>query len=389
MESTGVNMKRTGLGGALAAAFGAISLATMMCTTASAVVRQYFIAADEVNWDYMPGGADKVGMAKAYARFFATRGPHLIGHVYRKAIYRQYTDATFRHLKPRKPQDAYLGILGPIIYAEVGDTIRVVFKNNTTHPCSMHPHGVFYEKASEGAGYNDGIPESQKPGDDVAPGHTFTYVWRVPPRAGPGPNDPSSIAWLYHSHVDEAEDVNTGLIGAIIVTRKGMARPDGKPKDVDHNFVLLFMIFNENNSWFLERNIKTFTTDPTHVNKFESSPADPNGNFGLVGTGFQNQNLRYTINGYQYGDGPMMRMRIGERIRSYVLTVGDGLNTHTPHWHGNTVLVRGSRTDVVWIGPAQTVTADMRPDDPGIWLVHCHFSDHMAGGMAALYQVLR
>lgn len=60
----------------------------------------------------------------------------------------------------------------------------------------------------------------------------------------------------------------------------------------------------------------------------------------------------------------------------------------TPHWHGNTVLVRGSRADFVWIGPAQTLTADMRPDDPGIWLVHCHFSDHMAGGMAALSQVL-
>jgi FtsP/CotA-like multicopper oxidase with cupredoxin domain len=37
----------------------------------------------------------------------------------------------------------YLGMLGPILRAEVGETIRVVFKNNATHPFSMHPHGVF------------------------------------------------------------------------------------------------------------------------------------------------------------------------------------------------------------------------------------------------------
>ncbi len=308
-------MTRSAFDGVLIPALSTLVLATTMCGAASAAVRTYYIAADEVNWDYMPGGADKVGMAKAYARFFATRGPHLIGHVYRKAIYRQYTDATFKHLKRRKPQDAYLGILGPIIYAEVGDTIRVVFKNNTTHPCSMHAHGVFYDKASEGAAYSDGIPDSQKPGDSIAPGHTFTYVWQVPSRAGPGPNDPSSIVWLYHSHVHELRDVNTGLIGAIIVTRKGMARRDGKPKDVDHNFVVLFMIFNENSSWYLDHNIRTFTTDPTHVNKLESSPADLNGNFSLTGTGFVNQNLRYTINGYQYADGPVMRMKKDEHVR--------------------------------------------------------------------------
>lgn len=187
----------------------------------------------------------------------------------------------------------------------------------------------------------------------------------------------------------ELQDVNTGLIGAIIVTRNGMALPDGRPKGVDHNFVVLFMIFNENDSWFLNHNINAFTTDPLHVNRLESSTADPKGNFDLMGTGFVNQNLRYTINSYQYADGPMIRMKNGEHVRWYLITVGDGLNTHTPHWHGNTVLVRGHRTDVVSLAPAQMVTADMWPNNPGIWLLHCHFSDHMAGGMSALYQVLQ
>jgi FtsP/CotA-like multicopper oxidase with cupredoxin domain len=48
------------------------------------------------------------------------------------------------------------GILGPLIRAEVGDTIQIHFKNNAKHPHSLHPHGVFYDKASEGAEHDDG-----------------------------------------------------------------------------------------------------------------------------------------------------------------------------------------------------------------------------------------
>jgi manganese oxidase len=55
---------------------------------------------------------------------------------------------------------------------------------------------------------------------------------------------------------------NAGLIGAIVITRRGMARDDGSPKDVDHEFVTLFMAFNESQSWYLDHNIETYTSDP-------------------------------------------------------------------------------------------------------------------------------
>ena len=363
----------------------------VMAGSARGTVRQYYIAADEVDWDYMPTGKDQMmGMAPmGYARFFATRGPHLIGKVYRKAVYREYTDATFNHLKPRPADQAYLGIFGPIIHAEVGDTIKITFKNNGTHPYSLHPHGVRYEKASEGSSYDDGVADAEKGGDSVAPGKTFDYVWEVPARAGPGPSDPSSIVWLYHSHVNERKDVNAGLIGAIIVTRKGMARPDGTPKDVQKEFVTLFMVFDESQSWFIDYNVKKYTTDPAHVDQTQSIPKDFDGHYDLfVGQGTAAQNFRSTMNGYQYANMPMMTMNKGDHVRWYVVTLGEAFNFHTPHWHGNTVLVNGQRTDVLAISPAQMVTADMVPDAPGIWLYHCHVSDHMDGGMAARYQVL-
>lgn len=51
--------------------------------------------------------------------------------------------------------------MGPVIRAVVGDTIEVTFKNLLapgSPSVSMHPHGVLYDKGSEGSPYNDGKP---------------------------------------------------------------------------------------------------------------------------------------------------------------------------------------------------------------------------------------
>ena len=272
-------------------------------------------------WNYTPLAADgMMGMPfMGYAQLFSERGPHRIGSTYRKALYREYTDETFSKLKPRSAEWQHLGMLGPVLRAEVGDTIKVVFKNNTTHPFSMHPHGVFYAKDSEGAGYDDGASSADKSG--VPPGKTHIYTWEVPERAGPGPNDPSSIVWLYHSHADEPKDVESGLVGAIIISREGMAGPTGRPKDVDREFVNLFMIVDENTSWYLQHNIDTYTSDPKGVSKLENSPSDHEGNFSLFGSGFAFVNFRSSINGFMFGNMPMMTMKKGERVRWYVVTI--------------------------------------------------------------------
>ena len=348
------------------------------------------MAADEVDWNYTPSGIDKMMGAEfmGYAKVVTERGPHRIGTIYRKAIYREYTDGSFTTLKPRPAGSEYLGLVGPILRAEVGDTIRVVFRNNATRPFSMHPHGVFYKKDSEGALYDDGTWGDDKADDSVAPGQSHTYTWEVPERAGPGPQNPSSVVWLYHSHTADLKDVESGLIGAIVVTRRGMAGADGKPKDVDREFVNLFMMFDENSSWYLDHNIQTYTSDPKGAKEPEKLPPNDEGiDPAVLPVGFVASNLKATINGYMYANMPMMTMKKGERVRWYLLTVGEGFNFHTPHWHGNVVLDGGRRTDVVSISPAQMDTVDMVPDDPGVWLYHCHLAEHMHGGMVAMYKV--
>lgn len=119
-----------------------------------------------------------------------------------------------------------------------------------------------------------------------------------------------------------------------------MARPDGTPKDVDREFVNLYMAFNESQSWYLDHNIQTYTTDPKGVKTDETIPLDEVGHFFLTGSGFAETAIKWSINGYIFGNMPMMAMQRGQHVRWYLVTLGDGFNFHTPHWHGNVVTRR-------------------------------------------------
>jgi manganese oxidase len=338
----------------------------------------YYMAADPVTWDYVPGGHDEItNRPFADTAFFRNSAPQPAATSYRKVLYREYTDSTFRTLKPRPVEWEHLGFLGPVVHAAVGDTIRVVFRNNGGRPYSVHPHGVFYKKDSEGAPYADGTSGGEKLDDGVPPGGTHTYLWPVPERAGPAPGEGSSVMWMYHSHTDEARDVNTGLLGVMIVTARGMARPDGSPKDVDREIIASFDQVHEEDSWLADQNL------PGDLMK--GAPiANPS----------QRQNfypwfVQFTINGFAHGSLPLnaFTLRKGELVRWYLMSSTNDFDLHAPHWHGNTVVAHHMRTDVASITAMEMVVADMRPDNPGTWLFHCHISFHNAAGMTARYVV--
>jgi hephaestin len=332
-------------------------------TEAGQQTRKYYIAADEVVWNYAPTGANVITGQQfdETANKYVQAGPERIGSTYSKCLYHSYTDATFTHQIPRSADEQYLGMLGPVIRAEVGDTIIVTFRNNCSFPASIHPHGVFYDKKDEGSPYSDA----------VAPQQQYVYTWRVPERAGPGPMDGSSVMWMYHSHTNEVPDVYSGLMGPMEITGRGKAHADGSPNDVDREIFALYMVMDENNSHYLE----------AERTKLAEPPAADNAEF-------QESNKMHSINGFVYGNGPMMTMHQGERVRWYVMSMGNEVDLHTPHWHGNTVIANGMRMDTVSLLPAAMVVADMVPDNPGIWLFHCHVSDHINAGMLARYQIL-
>ena len=382
-----MNVRRTALGFLLVLAATAADAQTVHVVPgaetggrANGRVRTYFVAADEVDWTFIPARADQAltGKKDDFAREPGAQGmPDPNATTYRKARFREYTDSSFSALKPRDERWTHLGVLGPLLRAEVGDTIRVVFRNHATRPYSMHPHGVFYRKDSEGTSYLDGSTGTDRMDDSVPPGRTHVYRWPVPERAGPADGDGSTAFWLYHSHVDEGKDINSGLIGPMIVTRRGMAREDGSSTEIDREFVADFGLFDEADSWYLDSNVvrlygdaKKFKRDDAKVREFHRF---------------------FTINGFLEGNGPMLTMRQGERVRWYLFTNPNeltGWDIHSPHWHGQTLVANHMRTDMIMLTPMMTAMADMIPDNPGVWLFHCHMNGHFTGGMYTRFTVL-
>lgn len=290
--------------------------------------RHYYITAENVSWNFVPQGKD-VAMGMTVPTAAKTAVPMV--------KYYQYTDSTFT---TKKSQPSHMGLLGPAIRAVVGDTIVVHFLNKSNIPVSMHPHGVRYDKASEGAYYSYGGA-----GGKVDPGASYTYTWIADADSGPGPNDPSSVVWWYHSHTDEAGDVAKGLMGPIVITAAGKAKTGAIPNDVSRELFLSFMNFY------------------------------PGG--AMVGA----------INGRSYGNVSSLTAVAGEKVRWYVMGMGDESDMHPCHWHGHTLLHAGSRTDVIELMPGSMKVLDMNVSSLGTWLIHCHVAMHMHMGMTALYTV--
>jgi FtsP/CotA-like multicopper oxidase with cupredoxin domain len=299
-----------------------------------ATTRHYYIAAEDVTWDYAPSGHNLLNGNVLLQ-------PWQLKRQWPKSRFIEYTDDTF---KTPKPQPAWLGILGPVIRAEVGDEVVVDFLNRSHRGHDIHPHGLRYDKINEGSLY---LPVAK--GGFVAPGARYTYHWFANETSGPGPGQPSSIVWWYHAHVDPGIEINAGLLGAIIVTAKGKANADGSPKDVDREFVASFMIFDE--------------------------------------MGGKPPGLFYAINGFIFGNLPGLMMRQGDKVRWYLLGMGNEIDVHTPHWHGETVTEGGRNTDVIELLPGSMKTVDMIADNPGTWMFHCHVEDHMEAGMMAVYTI--
>ncbi|XP_027004663.2 ferroxidase HEPHL1-like [Tachysurus fulvidraco] len=346
------------------------------------ITRTFFIGIREENWDYAPGGYNRITGKPVTqdddASLFLLQGPHRIGHVYKKAIYRQYTDATYSQeiFKP-----TWLGYLGPVIHAEVGDDIVIHLKNFAYRRYSLHPHGVHYEKDSEGALYPDNSSIAQKQDDGVPPGGNYTYTWRVKPEFAPTQGDSNCLTWAYHSHVIAYHDISSGLIGALLTCKKGILQPapsgdtysQVRRTDVDKDFLLLFSVVNENLSWYLEENIQTFCSDPKGV-----EPSDPD---------FQRSNQMNAINGYVFGNLPGLDMCQNKKVSWHFIGMGNEVDIHSAYFHGQTLLIDGHRFDTVSLFPATFMTALMEPLTIGRWMLSCQVNSHIQDGMQALFNV--
>lgn len=77
-------------------------------------------------------------------------GKKLIGGVYRKSRFTEYTDIQYGTKKERSEHEQHLGLLGPVIRAEVGDVIRIILYNLSPNPVSIFLQGTSLTSAQSG-----------------------------------------------------------------------------------------------------------------------------------------------------------------------------------------------------------------------------------------------
>ncbi|ELW64925.1 Coagulation factor V [Tupaia chinensis] len=291
----------------------------------AARIRQFYVAAQGISWSYRPPPADPS------LNPFATS--------FKKIVYREYEP----YFKKEKPRSSISGLLGPTLYAEVGDIMKVHFKNKADKPLSIHPQGIEYSKFSEGASYADHTFPVERMDDTVAPGQEYTYEWSIGESSGPTHDDPPCLTHIYYSYENLTQDFNSGLIGPLLICKKGTLTEDGTQKMFDKQHVLLFAVFDESKSW---------------------SPSS---------------SLMYTVNGYVNGTMPELVVCAHDHISWHLIGMSSGPELFSIHFNGQVLEQNHHKVSTVTLVSATSTTANMTVSPEGKWIIASLIPKHFQG----------
>lgn len=224
-------------------------------------------------------------------------------------------------------------IPGPTLRATEGDLMRIRFLNASTHPHSMHFHGVHPAEM-------DGVPGT--PGL-IEPGASFTYEFDAEPFG----------LHLYHCHAFPlARHIAKGLYGAFIVDPVG-----GRPP-VDREFVMV-------------------------MNGFDVDFDDENDFYGVNAIPFH----------YQLHP---IRIGVGETVRVYLVNILEFDLINSFHLHANffhyyptgTSLTPSEYTDTIMQTQAQRGILEFSYRYPGSYMFHAHNTEFAELGWTGTFEVL-
>ena len=229
---------------------------------------------------------------------------------------------------PGKFVDAmtYNGVVpAPEIHLEVGDKIRINFKNDLNESTDIHFHGIRVPNQMDGVD-----PYTQTA---VPPGGTFVYEFTaLEPAVG-----------IYHSHHNAQAQVPNGLFGAFTIG---------------------------------EMPIPQVLQDQgyTKVDKRVNMVLNDAGTIGL------------SLNGKSFPATEPYTLRVGQVME--VNYLNEGLMAHPMHLHqplGWVIAKDGQPLDVpmpgdtINIAPGERYTVLYKAVDPGVWAWHCHILNHAEG----------
>jgi FtsP/CotA-like multicopper oxidase with cupredoxin domain len=251
------------------------------------------------------------------------------------------------------PAWTYAGrVPGPTLRATEGDVVRIVFRNQGSHPHTIHFHGIHPARM-------DGVPGA----GEVYPGGQFIYEFEALPFG----------CHLYHCHsVPLKRHIHKGLYGAFIVDPDPARHPEhaeaarsrllGTPQNARWQEMVMVM------------------------NGFD--------------TNFDEENEVYAVNtvAHAYNQRPI-RIERARPIRVYLINVTefDPINSFHVHAnffdyydHGTTLTPTLRTVDTVMQCQAQRGILEMSFADhePGLYMFHAHQSEFVELGWMAHFEVV-
>jgi FtsP/CotA-like multicopper oxidase with cupredoxin domain len=223
---------------------------------------------------------------------------------------------------------------GPTIRCTEGDRIRINFTNGSTHPHTMHFHGIHSSEM-------DGVPGAG-PGL-IQPGQQFTYEFEAEPFG----------LHLYHCHAFPlARHIAKGLYGAFIIDPQA-----GRPP-ADYEFVMVMngldIDFDDENDFY------AVNTIPFH---FQKHP---------------------------------IPIESGKLVRIYLVNILEFDLINSFHLHANffhyyptgTNLTPSEFTDTIMQAQAQRGILEFRYKFPGIFMFHAHVTEFAELGWSGHFEVI-
>ncbi len=226
---------------------------------------------------------------------------------------------------------------GPTLRAREGDLLRIHFTNQSTHPHTIHFHGIHRDVMDGVPGVGDEVG-----GGLIEPGERFTYEF------GAGPFG----FHHYHCHTSPlAQHIHKGLYGAFIIDPE-QGRP---PAD---ELVLV-------------------------QNGFD--------------TNFDGSNEFYAVNtvAFHYMYRPI-RVKRGELVRLYLLNILEFDQINSCHIHGNffhrypagTSLEPVAFVDTIMQAQGERDILELRFPFPGRYMFHAHKSEFAELGWMGFFEVV-
>jgi len=225
---------------------------------------------------------------------------------------------------------------GPTLRCVEGDRVRIRFTNGSTHPHTMHFHGIH-------SAFMDGMPGigEAKGGGQVDPGESFDYEFDAEPFG----------THLYHCHVSPlAAHIAKGLYGGFIIDPKQGREPADE----------MVMV----------------------MNGFD--------------TNFDALNEVYAVNtvGFHFQRHPIQVKR-DELLRIHLINALEYDPVNSFHVHGNffdyyptgTSLQPSELTDIVIQGQGQRGMLEMRFGRPGLYMFHAHVTEFTELGWTGFFEV--